>query len=63
MDEKLLLSVREVVERTGLSRSTVYSLMAGGQLRYVKVGSRRLVPVDALRAFVCSLAGEKGQPA
>lgn len=32
----------------GLSRSTLYKLMAIGKLRTVKVGGRRLIPVEAI---------------
>jgi excisionase family DNA binding protein len=36
----------------GLSRSTAYRLMADGKLQTVKVGNRRLVPVDAAEALL-----------
>lgn len=43
-----LLSIREVIRFTQLSRSTVYALMEAGQLPYVKLGRARRVPRRAL---------------
>ena len=39
----------------GLSRSVLYELIRSGQLRTVKQGRRRLVPVSALAEYVASL--------
>jgi excisionase family DNA binding protein len=38
-----------------LSRSMLYELIRSGQLRTVKQGRRRLVPVSALAEYVASL--------
>jgi excisionase family DNA binding protein len=38
-----------------LSRSVLYELIRSGQLRTVKQGRRRLVPVSALAEYVASL--------
>jgi excisionase family DNA binding protein len=47
------LRVNDAAAIYGLSRSTLYKLMApGGGLRSVKVGGRRLVPVDAMEALI-----------
>jgi excisionase family DNA binding protein len=35
-----------------LSRSTLYKLIAAGALRSVKVGGRRLIPVEAIEALL-----------
>lgn len=40
----------------GLSRSTVYNLMKEGRLKTVKVGGRRLIPVDAARELLAGAA-------
>lgn len=50
--DKLAYSVAEAVELTPLSRTAVFDLIASGQLRSVKVGRRRVIPADALRALV-----------
>jgi excisionase family DNA binding protein len=45
-----LLTVSEAVERIGVSRRTVYTLIANGELPSVKVGgSRRFVAADVDR--------------
>jgi excisionase family DNA binding protein len=43
----------------GLSRSSLYKLMAAGKLRTVKVGGRRLIPRDAIEALIATDAGER----
>lgn len=45
-------SVGEAAKLVSLGRSTLYDLMKAGTLKYVKVGSRRLIPAEALRALV-----------
>ncbi len=37
---------------SGLSRSTIYELMAAQKLRTIKIGGRRLIPRDALEALL-----------
>jgi excisionase family DNA binding protein len=51
----VLYRVDEAAEALRLSRSSIYELIRSGQLRTVKHGARRLVPVDALGEFVRSL--------
>jgi excisionase family DNA binding protein len=46
------LRVNAFCEAYGLSRSTTYRLIALGKLQTVKVGNRRLVPVDAAEALL-----------
>jgi excisionase family DNA binding protein len=50
-----LLSIIRVAEALGISRSKAYDLMADGQLKFVKIGRRRLVPREAIDEFVRSL--------
>jgi excisionase family DNA binding protein len=50
-----LNSIKDIVVRTGLSRSTVYEEMSSGRLRSVKVGRRRLIPESALIDYIDSL--------
>lgn len=55
-----LLSVRDVADQTGLSRSTIYALMDAGRLRSVTIGHRRcIIPAD-LDAWISSLTDETG---
>lgn len=51
----VLYRVDEAAEALRLSRSSIYELIRSGQLRTIKRGSRRLVPVAALDDFVRSL--------
>jgi len=51
-----LNSVKDIVARTGLSRSTVYQEMDSGRLRSVKVGRRRLITESALIDYIEGLA-------
>jgi excisionase family DNA binding protein len=47
--DRLANDLPTAVRRTGLSRTTLYRLMDSGELRFVKIGARRLIPEDALR--------------
>ena len=51
-DEKRALRVNEAAAQYGMSRSTIYKIMAEGTLRTVKIGGRRLIPRDALEALI-----------
>lgn len=51
----VLYRVDEAAEALRISRSVIYELIRSGQLRTVKVGRRRLVPVQALDEYVASL--------
>jgi excisionase family DNA binding protein len=53
----LLYRVDEAAVALRLSRSVLYELIRTGQLRTVKAGRRRLVPVAALDEYVDSLDG------
>lgn len=44
-----------VMARLGVGRSTVFELIASGELRSVKVGRRRLVSEAALTEFIQKL--------
>lgn len=55
---KLLYTVPEVVDMTTLSRSVIYELIRAGRLGSVQQGRRRLIPADALTAYIHLLADE-----
>ena len=55
---KEFYSVAEVIARLGVGRTLVYELIASGELRSTKLGARRLVPAEALDAFVAKLKAE-----
>ncbi|SEH03504.1 DNA binding domain-containing protein, excisionase family [Nonomuraea solani] len=53
--DKLLVTAAEASEMLGLGRTKVYELIAAGELRSVKIGRSRRVPVEALTAFVSAM--------
>jgi len=55
---RLAYSLSECEILSGLSRSSLYRLMAAGQLRTVKRGDRRLVPSAELERL-CSVDAEQ----
>ena len=56
--EKLLLTVGEAAVVLGVGKSRVYDLMRLRQLRSVKIGRSRRVPVDCPREYVERIAAE-----
>ena len=51
----VLYRVEEAADALRLSRSLLYELIRSGELRTVKAGRRRLVPVEALAEYVARL--------
>ena len=50
-----LLSIKQACRILGLSRTSIYALLASGKLRSVTVGRRRFVPSDAIDEFIAAL--------
>ncbi len=50
--EAVAINVREAAERLGLGYVKCYQLITSAQLRSIRVGTRRLVPVSALQEFI-----------
>ena len=46
--ELMLLTIDEAAASLRVSRWSVYNLIRSGQLHTIKIGRRRLVPLDAL---------------
>ena len=59
--EKMLYTPTEAAKALGISRSTVYVLIASGEVPSVRIGSCRRVPVDGLRRYVAKLAKERAE--
>jgi len=53
---KLGYSIKEACEASSLGRTSIYSFIASGRLRAVRVGGRTIIPADSLQAL---LAGEQ----
>jgi excisionase family DNA binding protein len=49
---QLVASVGDAAKMLGLSRPTIYRLIALGRLKTVKIGARRLVPLGAIDALL-----------
>lgn len=56
--DKLLLTTTEAAQRLGIGRSTLYDLIRTNRLRTVKIGARRLVPVESLGDVIALLLEE-----
>lgn len=54
---RLLLKVEEAADRLGIGRSTVYELVASGELRSVKVGRAIRIPVIELQRWIATQIG------
>jgi excisionase family DNA binding protein len=50
--EQLLLTPERAADRLDVGRTTVYELIASGQLDSVKIGRARRIPAEALVAYV-----------
>jgi excisionase family DNA binding protein len=55
---RLVYSIQEATHACGLSRATIYRLIASGQLKTVKVGGRRLVRPEAIEELLNAGAGK-----
>lgn len=51
MVEKVGYSIEDAMQATGLGRTTIFELLRSGQLESIKVGRRRIIPADAVRAY------------
>ncbi len=58
MDQSELLTVPEAAQRLRVSKWMLYNLIRSRQLRTVKIGSRRLIRVSAIAAYLAELEDE-----
>lgn len=52
--EPISMRIPEACRFTGISRSTLYLLIARGEVEIIKLGATTLVPTDSLRALIQS---------
>lgn len=57
-NDKLAVSVNQAAEMIGLKRDLMYRLILGGDIPSFRVGSRRLVSVEALRDYISRRTAE-----
>ena len=50
-----LFTIDEAATALHVARSTLYQLIGAGELRTIKVGRRRLVPVSAIAGYIETL--------
>ncbi|MEY9843069.1 excisionase family DNA binding protein [Streptacidiphilus sp. BW17] len=48
------LTVEEAARRLGIGRTTMYALIASGEVQSVQIGRLRRIPADALDAYIVS---------
>ena len=58
MTDPLLLSPAQAARALGIGRSSLYKLLAAGDLESVRIGACRRVPADALLQVVARLRDE-----
>jgi excisionase family DNA binding protein len=56
--DKLLYTPLEAAHALGISRSTLYELLARGAIDSVRIGASRRIPADCLRRYVASLTDD-----
>jgi excisionase family DNA binding protein len=52
--ERLAVSVEDAANMAGIGRTTLYAALGVGSLRSLKIGKRRLIAVDALKAWIAA---------
>ena len=61
--DRLAVNPNEAAELLGVSRPTVYALLnAERGIPSVKIGTRRVIPVDGLRRWLEDRAEQEGSP-
>ena len=48
----LAVSPNEAARLCSIGRTTLYAALSSGELKSVKIGTRRLITIDALRAWL-----------
>lgn len=56
---RLLYPADEAAEQLGVSLTTIKALIRTGEIRSVKIGRARRVPLDALQEYVSRLDAEQ----
>ncbi len=59
MDERIGYRPERAAEALGVGRSTMFELLASGEIESVKVGRARIVPAEALHAYMRRLRAEQ----
>ena len=49
---KIAYTIKDATAAIGLSKSTIYKLMASGELQTIRIGQRRLIRAEALKRLL-----------
>jgi excisionase family DNA binding protein len=58
-----LITIKQAAQLLNLGRSTVYELIAAGQLEVVHIGRSARIPTDAITALINRLRADQTVPA
>lgn len=50
--QPIAVSPNEAARLAGVGRTTLYAALSAGDLKSIKIGTRRLITVDAIRAWL-----------
>lgn len=50
--QPIAVSLNEAASLAGVGRTTLYAALSAGDLKSIKIGTRRLITVDAIRAWL-----------
>jgi len=56
--DKLAYSIKEASAALGMGKTKLYELIRDGHLKTIRIGQRRLLRADMLKAWLASLASE-----
>lgn len=55
----ILVTPEVAAHELGISRATIYPMIMSGDLPSLRIGARRLIPLDALHAWVSKQLAEQ----
>lgn len=56
---RVLLTVEQAAQAIGIGRTTMFALVKSGELKSVKVGRLRRIPLDEIHAYTNRLTAEQ----
>jgi len=56
---RALLTVEEAADTIGIGRTTTFALVKSGELKSIKVGRLRRIPLDEVHAYTARLMAEQ----
>ena len=53
--DPVTVTIQNAVHILGLGRTTIYELIGQGKLKTIKIGRRRLITTDSIRALIAGV--------